>query len=304
MLSKQTSQENVAYGLAVLKYYLRVNSKANLQSANVSSEELISDLMNILTGKNFKSTSALGATYPGIDALDKRDRLGLQITHTPTLTKINSAIEAINKNGIRKDIDELYFFITSRKQQNYRSIAPCPGVSVSVTHIYDFDDLAALLNHDQAIVCRLEGTLAKALPTLYSAGRVRYQAMLDTLLQSRKELDRAVLSAPRALEEPEEMLKSLKEIRIAIQKGGVMNEAEPRAAEAFKAIVKIISAAEAEIAKTYAAGYRKYRAGVVPAWENSERSSCITLLMNIRNDVFAEIMRIDDEITALKNMLA
>ncbi|WP_317178509.1 SMEK domain-containing protein [Pectobacterium sp. HCp5_1] len=135
MLHKKTTQENVAFGLAVLNYYLRFNSKANLQDANVSSEELISNLVNILNGNNFICTSEISANYPGIDAIDKTNRLGLQITHTKTNSKINKTIDKIRENKVNNDIGVLYFFITSRRQKKYTITAQCPNLNVTVNNI-------------------------------------------------------------------------------------------------------------------------------------------------------------------------
>ena len=71
MLHKKASQDNVSFGLAVLKYYLRFNSKNNLQDANVTAEELVSELVNILKDTKFLCTAEIKSNFPGIDALVK-----------------------------------------------------------------------------------------------------------------------------------------------------------------------------------------------------------------------------------------
>ncbi|WP_255800669.1 SMEK domain-containing protein, partial [Enterobacter roggenkampii] len=117
MLHKKASQDNVSFGLAVLKYYLRFNSKNNLQDANVTAEELVSKLVNILKDTKFLCTAEIKSNFPGIDALDENKRLGLQISHENTSKKINETIDVIRNNNVNKAIDVLYFFITSRKQK-------------------------------------------------------------------------------------------------------------------------------------------------------------------------------------------
>ncbi|MDW7783321.1 SMEK domain-containing protein [Morganella morganii] len=303
MLHKKTTQENVAFGLAVLKYYLRFNSKANLQDANVSSEELISNLVNILNEKNFICTSEISANYPGIDAIDKINRLGLQITHTKTNLKINKTIDKIRDNKVNNDIGVLYFFITSRKQKKYTITAQCPNLNVTENNILDFDSLVELLSQNQNKLAQAEAELIKAMPRLYQDGKARYEVMFNSILVARKELDRRVFTAGKFLEEPEEMLLSLREIRIVIQKTGIMNEANSVVSSSFKEIINIINDAESQIAKKYTSGYKKYKAGIFPSWDYPDKGECLNILMGIRKDVLDQINNIDIEINKLKGLL-
>ncbi|HHR0579389.1 TPA: SMEK domain-containing protein [Klebsiella oxytoca] len=303
MLHKKTTQENVAFGLAVLNYYLRFNSKANLQDANVSSEELISNLVNILNGHNFICTSEISANYPGIDAIDKINRLGLQITHTKTNSKINKTIDKIRDNKVNNDIGVLYFFITSRRQKKYTITAQCPNLNVTVNNILDFDSLAELLSQNQNKLAQAEAELIKAMPRLYQDGKARYEVMFNSILVARKELDRRVFTADKILEEPEEMLSSLREVRIVIQKTGIMNEANSVVSSSFKKIINIINDAESQIAKKYTSGYKKYRAGIFPSWDYPDKGDCLNILMGIRKDVLDQIDNVDIEINKLKGFL-
>ncbi|WP_449568457.1 SMEK domain-containing protein [Lelliottia nimipressuralis] len=303
MLHKKTTQENVAFGLAVLNYYLRFNSKANLQDANVSSEELISNLVNILNGHNFICTSEISANYPGIDAIDKINRLGLQITHTKTNSKINKTIDKIRENKVNNDIGVLYFFITSRRQKKYTITAQCPNLNVTVNNILDFDSLAELLSQNQNKLAQAEAELIKAMPRLYQDGKARYEVMFNSILVARKELDRRVFTADKILEEPEEMLSSLREVRIVIQKTGIMNEANSVVSSSFKKIINIINDAESQIAKKYTSGYKKYRAGIFPSWDYPDKGDCLNILMGIRKDVLDQINNVDIEINKLKGFL-
>jgi len=300
MLQKKTSQDNVAFGLAVLNYYLRFNSKNNLQDSNVAAEELVSELVNILNDTQFLCTAEIKSHYPGIDALDEDKMLGLQITHENTSKKVNEIIDVIRKNNVNNIIDVLYFFITSRKQTTYTIKSQCPGLCTVVKNILDFDDLAKLLSKSAERLSRAEILLKKAMPRLYTDGKARYQAMLECILVSRNELDRQVFHANRVLETPEDMLNALREIRIAIQKGGVMNKADVIVSDAFRRIIHLITSSEADLAEKYNAGFKKYRAGVNPAWDYPEAGCCIDILMNIREDVRDQINIIDDEIGKLK----
>ncbi|WP_350025288.1 SMEK domain-containing protein [Providencia rettgeri] len=302
-VTKKTSQENVAFGLAVLNYYLRFNSKANLQDANVSSEELISNLVNILEDKNFKCTSEIKSNYPGIDAIDERNRLGLQITHTKTNSKINKTIDKIRDNKVNQHIGVLYFFITSRKQKKYTIKAQCPNLNITIKNILDFDSLAELLLKNENKLAQAENALINAMPRLYQNGKTRYEAMLKSILVARTQLDRRVFSANKTIEEPDEMLNSLKEARIAIQKCGIMNEANPIVSSAFKKIIQYIDSSESTIAKKYSEGYKKYRANIQPSWNYPDIDDVLNILINIRNDVNQQINIIDKEVEKLKSLL-
>ncbi|NEH20624.1 SMEK domain-containing protein (plasmid) [Pantoea agglomerans] len=303
MLQKKTSQDNVSFGLAVLNYYLRFNSKQNLQDANVASEELISELVNVLKDTNFRCTSDIKSNFPGIDALDKKNKLGLQISHSRTNKKINDTIDKIRDNNINSVIGTLYFFITSRKQKQYTIKSQCPGLNTVVDNILDFDDLSVLLSKDTSKLSRAENLLKDAMPLLYTDGKARYQVMLDCILVSRSQLDRQVFHAGRILEEPEDMLNSLTQIRIAIQKEGVLNKADVIVSAAFREIINLITSSEIEIAKNHNVGFKKYRAGVKPAWSYPDDRECVDILMNIRDDISEQIKLIDDEIEKLKKLV-
>lgn len=304
MLQKKMSQDNVSFGLAVLNYYLRFNSKQNLQDANVASEELVSQLVNILKDTDFRCTAEIKSNFPGIDALDENNKLGLQISHTRTNKKINDTIDKIRNNNVNNSIGVLYFFITSRKQKKYTIKSQCPGLNTVVSNILDFDDLSVLLSKDASRLSRAESLLKNSMPLLYTDGKARYQSMLDCILVSRSELDRQVFHACRVLEEPESMMNSLTEIRIAIQKCGVMNKANAIVSAAFREIIRLITSSENDIALKYNAGFRKYRAGVIPAWDYPDAGKCIDILMNIRDGVSLQIDIIDDEIDKLKSLVS
>lgn len=303
MLQKKIRQDNVSFGLAVLNYYLRLNSKANLQDANVSSEELISNLVNILKDTNLICTSEIKSNYPGIDALDMSNRLGLQITHTKTNLKINKTIDKIRDNNVDKYIGVLYFFITSRKQKSYTITAQCPNLNVTTNNILDFDSLGELLSKSEKKLAQAEAELIRAMPRLYKSGKARYEVMLSTILVARNELDRRVFHANKILEVPEEMLSSLNDVRIVIQKNGIMNEANSVVSNAFKQIISQINDAESKIAEKYNGGYKKYRAKIFPSWDDSDIGKCLDILMDIRNHVLQQMAIIDDEINKLKKLI-
>lgn len=99
----------------------------------------------------------------------------------------------------------------------------------------------------------------KAMPRLYQEGKERYQAMLNNILETRNKIDRRVFTANKILEEPEEMLLSLKEIRIDIQKDGIMNKANPAVSDSFNKIINIINDVESKIAVQYPDEYKNIK---------------------------------------------
>ena len=239
-----------------------VNSKQNLQDANVAAEELVSELVNILLDCRFKCTSEIKANYPGIDAIDKVAKLGLQISHDKSNNKINTTIDKIKNNKVNQHIDVLYFFITSRKQVKYNITSACPGLSVVGSNILDFNSLSDLLSKDENRLARAENELMRAMPRLYQDGKARYEAMLDSILVARNEMDRGVFHDSHVMEDPVKMLKSMKEMKISIQKGGIMNSADPFTGAAFREILRLISSAEEKVATEFNEGFRRFRKNI------------------------------------------
>lgn len=95
-------------------------SMQRLDTAKVS-EHLILGLLREVCG--FKHLKNLNTTdrrnFPGLDLLDEVNRVGVQVTATPTLDKIKETIETCKRHGLDGKIDRLIIYVLVQRQASY-----------------------------------------------------------------------------------------------------------------------------------------------------------------------------------------
>ncbi|STL62837.1 Uncharacterised protein [Escherichia coli] len=92
------------------------------------------------------------------------------------------------------------------------------------------------------------------------------------------------------------MLLSLKEIRIDIQKDGIMNKANPAVSDSFNKIINIIDDVESKIAVQYPDEYKNIKQRSFHRGILQKKEECLDILMAIRKDVLKQIDNIDIEV--------
>ncbi|WP_194206712.1 SMEK domain-containing protein [Superficieibacter sp. 1612_C1] len=294
MFDKQKKIDQIGFGLAYLETSIKTFSTANYNNLAVVSEELISSLFSLQKGYNLVSTNILKSNYPGIDAVDVNAKVGLQITSVKTSAKVNKTLRVIRENNVNRDIDVLYIFMSAGRQSSYSITESCPGVEFSDKNIISFKDLKRLLVEDDFKIAKASELIVKALPSIFSETRERYQALLDNIVNVRSLLDRKAFCGHYAIEEPELMLKAYQETRISIQTSKILHIENKDVANAFSNIRLLISNAEDEVAVKYPDEYILYKHGKTNAFQKVS-ADCVQILMKVRNEIAREISVIDKQ---------
>ena len=78
--------------LHVLAFRIDTRGKINLLDLHIHSETFFSDLLNLLFGYNLKNLNAVKQNVEGIDLVDTKNRLVVQVSATCTEQKIKSSL--------------------------------------------------------------------------------------------------------------------------------------------------------------------------------------------------------------------
>lgn len=112
------------------------------------SEDFIKDLLNICMGWKLINLNADTTKFPGIDLGDKERHIGVQVTSTKTSKKVIDSLDAIVRNNIDKDYNEIYFFILGKKQNSYSvDFTKYDTLDCSESNIWDISDIIARCAH-------------------------------------------------------------------------------------------------------------------------------------------------------------
>lgn len=89
-----------------------------------ASEHLIMGLFREVCGlKHLKNLNATDRrNFPGIDLLDEVNRVGVQVTATPSLDKIKESVETCKRHGLDAKIDRLIIYVLVKRQASYSQI--------------------------------------------------------------------------------------------------------------------------------------------------------------------------------------
>jgi len=109
--------------LAEISTKISLASKNNLLDINHVAEGLVLRLIRIAW--NSPAMRSLNAeekkNYPGIDLADDAQRVAVQVTATPTITKIKSTVKTFLKHDLDRRYDRLAFVLITPRQPRYSS---------------------------------------------------------------------------------------------------------------------------------------------------------------------------------------
>lgn len=148
MIKKKHIYERIVHELSIYVNEIEAKAENNLLDDNVFSEDFIKDLLNICMGWNLINLNTDTSKFPGIDLGDKERHIGVQVTSTKTSKKIIDSLDAIVRNNIDKDYNEIYFFILGKKQNSYSvDFAKYDTLDCSESNIWDVSDIIARCTH-------------------------------------------------------------------------------------------------------------------------------------------------------------
>ncbi len=287
MLNKQSMLEEIRLGLSVLQHYIRPGGPMNLTDINVHAEDFVGRLLNSLRGWNLNNTNRDVSNAPCIDLLDEKVKVGVQVSSETGAGKINEALACLEKHGMSAKLTHFYHFSLVPRQKTYHTRSAPPGILFDVKKdVLDFD---TLLKEIQAAT---DGTIAavhkavrESMPALFVSEVKRLEALRDELHRCQTIFDREVMRAPFEREDPVEMYKGIREMRISVQKRGASQIPHQLVADNFKKARTVLSECEGEVRRRYRYIHDSALTGTAPQYQGSDYGDAINLMMSIRKDL-------------------
>jgi hypothetical protein len=109
--------------LAEISTKISLSSKNNLLDINQVAEGLVLRLIRIAwSNPTMRSLNAdEKKNYPGIDLADDSQRVAIQVTATPSMAKIKTALKTFLKHNLDRRYGRLVFVLITKKQSRYSS---------------------------------------------------------------------------------------------------------------------------------------------------------------------------------------
>lgn len=143
MIKEEMEIKNIATNLSILKTYIKMNTKLNLNDICIVSEDFFCGLLNVIYGYKLINANVLEKNFESIDLLDEDNKLVYQVTSNNTPDKIRNTItKFISKFD---STYKLKFIILSDKKE-YRAKFDIPNDYVfdkkkDIYFIEDFVDI-------------------------------------------------------------------------------------------------------------------------------------------------------------------
>jgi len=130
----------------------KIRNHLGFSDLSVYSENFFKDIINIVEGYKLVHANQKRANEPGIDLIDKKNRIAIQVTTTNTSEKIKHTLQQINENHLKK-YDKYRILIIGERQKKYAAVNTAlknrkaskihPDLNFDLeNHIIDLTDLA------------------------------------------------------------------------------------------------------------------------------------------------------------------
>ena len=144
MAKRDESLLNIRHQLSVLEVEARLNNKVNRQGVNLSAEDILGGLLNLLRDWNLRNANADGQNFPAIDLADWDEGVVVQVSSDTSASKIRETLEKLkNPEFADKEINRLVMMFLKPKLK-YTTVFEHDGFELE---ILDFDDLSSAVEH-------------------------------------------------------------------------------------------------------------------------------------------------------------
>lgn len=123
MLESERLIKDILLGFANYGSYVESCGKIGTQDTNKMAEGFVAELLNELLGLELEVVEPVN--FPGIDLLDRKLKIGVQVSSDATASKINNTLIVIATSKIVVPINRLFFFFLKPKKKNIKSSYPC-----------------------------------------------------------------------------------------------------------------------------------------------------------------------------------
>ena len=222
MLAKEDYLRDIRLGLSVLQDYLKPGGSLNLLDGNVHAEDFVASMLNALNGWSVKNTNRAVSNFPCLDLVDEGNEVGLQVTSEEGAPKINRTLDCLQKHGLAAKIKKFIHFSLVPKQARYAIRGVPAGITFDWKQdILDFDTLLKKIQAaDDNVLVAVHKVVTGAMPRIFGTETQRLNALRSELHACLTLFDRELMRAPFDREDPVEMYKAIRKIRISLQKRG------------------------------------------------------------------------------------
>lgn len=180
-MNRKDILNKIAEGLSRFRSEVEILSSENLYDTNLHAENVLIPLLNETYDLNLVNANTIRKNYPGIDLVDRENRIAFQITSSSTITKVKETLKTFIDHKLEKEIDIIFVFILGKKQANYSKdgVNSIIGKKIDFSvneHIIDGSDLFSLLN------------MSLKLDKLQRVSELLQAEFSDTKIQLRKSL--------------------------------------------------------------------------------------------------------------------
>lgn len=299
MLAKKEMLEDIRLGFSVLQNYIRPGGPTNLTDINVVCEDFVAGVLNPLHDWDLKNKNDRTANAPCLDLFGQQAKIGVQVSSEEGATKINGDLACLTRHGMQKSINQYYHFSLVPRQGSYKIVNSVPGVSFDWKEdVWDFDStLKQIQAADDSKIEAVRKYVRKSLPSIFAAEINRLAALRKELHACQTVFDREVMTAPFNREDPVEMYRAIKQMRITLQKRGASRIPHDEVAENFQSAKVILSACEGTVRERFPNIHQAARTGTTPTYHGGDYGDAIRLMMKIRSEI-APLLEANDKVLA------
>lgn len=147
MINRNLYLENIADNLGLLSHQVIVRNAINLYDINIVAETFYADMLNLIEDLELKNGNTIEKNAPGIDLIDEKNRIAIQVTSDSTSEKIKHSIEEFISNRSYEKYDRLVILILTKKK-NYTTLFDTKGFFQfdKNSDIWDIEDLINRIN--------------------------------------------------------------------------------------------------------------------------------------------------------------
>jgi len=311
MLRRMEQFDDVRLAFATLRGYIEPGGTLNLTEINIHAEDFVGEVLNRLYGWALVPTRTMSARYPGIDLLDRGQKLGIQVTAEGGVDKINDTLRKLATSGGAVEINQLKIFALLGKQGSYAVRDACPGIAFTwKKDVVDFKStLADVLNATEPKLTAIHEYVTSELPAVFASRREKYEQIRDQLKENLIVFDRDVMRVADRYEDPVLMCRAIRYMRTTLQKSGAARIANEVAAKQFDVAQKVLGETERAIKVRFpyihkaALELPEQQSLPFDAYKNDDYGESIRTMMEMRPKLSTSLQALEDELRRIEEVL-
>src|SRR5690606_38439848 len=132
----------IADAFAVWQTKLAYLGSLNRFDAHVISEHTVCELLNEIFGYKLTSANKIRQNHPGIDLVDNRNSIAVQVSATSRTAKVQHTIDTFAAEGLNLKYKQLLVLVLGKKQARYTALRIPKNVAFDIdSNVLDFQDL-------------------------------------------------------------------------------------------------------------------------------------------------------------------